>query len=64
MEEIIKKKLAKNWFKYLQEMICQEIEELEGKKIYSNILIGKEEKSLKKEEESLEFTKMEKFLKK
>ena len=32
MDEIIKKKLARNWFKTLQEVICQEIEELEGKK--------------------------------
>ena len=32
MDEIIKKKLARNWFKTLQEVICQEIEELEGRK--------------------------------
>ena len=31
METEIKKKLAKNWFKILQDMICNEIEELEGK---------------------------------
>jgi len=31
MDQIIKKKLAKNWFKTLQEVLCQEIEELEGK---------------------------------
>jgi len=31
MEENIKKKLAKNWFKILQDMICSEIEELENK---------------------------------
>ena len=30
MDEIIKKKLAKNWFKTLQELLCKEIEELEG----------------------------------
>tara|TARA_Y100000746_G_scaffold196006_1_gene178007 strand:+ start:39 stop:866 length:828 start_codon:yes stop_codon:yes gene_type:complete len=30
MDEIIKKKLARNWFKTLQEVLCQEIEELEG----------------------------------
>jgi len=29
MDQIIKKKLARNWFKTLQEVICQEIEELE-----------------------------------
>ena len=32
MDKLIKKKLARNWFKTLQEVICQEIEELEGKK--------------------------------
>ena len=29
MDEIIKKKLARNWFKTLQEVICNDIEELE-----------------------------------
>ncbi len=32
MDQTIKKKLARNWFKTLQEVICHEIEELEGKK--------------------------------
>ena len=32
MNAEMKKKLAKNWFKILQDMICQDIEELEGKK--------------------------------
>ena len=32
MDQIIKKKLARNWFKTLQEVICREIEELEAKK--------------------------------
>ena len=32
MEIDIKKKLAKNWFKVLQDIICQDIEEIEGKK--------------------------------
>ena len=31
MNQIIKNKLAKNWFKTLQEVFCKEIEELEGK---------------------------------
>ena len=31
MEEDIKKKLTKNWFKILQDMICKEIEEFENK---------------------------------
>ena len=30
MDQVIKKKLARNWFKTLQEVLCQEIEELEG----------------------------------
>jgi len=30
MDEIIKKKLVKNWFKTLQEVLCKEIEELEN----------------------------------
>ena len=30
MEQIIKKKIARNWFKTLQEVLCKEIEELEG----------------------------------
>ena len=32
MNKEIKKTIVKNWFKTLQEMICKEIEELEGKK--------------------------------
>jgi len=31
MDQIIKKKLTKNWFKTLQEVLCKEIEGLEGK---------------------------------
>ena len=32
MDNKIKKKLVKNWFKVLQDIICKDIEELEGKK--------------------------------
>ena len=32
MEADIKKKLVKNWFKLLQDIICRDIEELEGRK--------------------------------
>ena len=32
MDTEIKKKLAKNWFKVLQDIICKDIEEIEGKK--------------------------------
>ena len=31
MDEVIKKQLARNWFKTLQEVLCQEVEELEKK---------------------------------
>ena len=31
MDEIIKKQLVRNWFKTLQEVLCQEVEELEKK---------------------------------
>ena len=31
MDQIIKKKLVRNWFKTLQEVLCKEIEELEGR---------------------------------
>ena len=34
MDTKIKKKLVKNWFKVLQDIICKDIEELEGKKKY------------------------------
>ena len=32
MESEIKKRLARNWFQILQEVICKDIEEFEGKK--------------------------------
>ena len=32
MDNEIKKKLARNWFKTIQEVLCKDIEELEGKK--------------------------------
>ena len=32
MDKEIKKKLASNWFKLLQNTICNDIEKLEGKK--------------------------------
>ena len=64
MNQIIKNKLAKNWFKTLQEVFCKEIEELEGKSNLFKITIGKGETNLMKEEDSFEFTIMEKFLKK
>ena len=38
MDKEIKKKLARNWFKTIQEVLCQDIEELEGKKNLFKIL--------------------------
>ena len=32
MDTKIKKKLVRNWFKLLQDIICRDIEELEGRK--------------------------------
>ena len=55
MDQTIKKKLARNWFKTLQEVICQEIEELEAKKISSKLKIGKEVKTQMKVGANLEF---------
>jgi coproporphyrinogen III oxidase len=36
MNKEIKKKLARNWFKLLQNTICNDIEKLENKKIKFN----------------------------
>jgi len=33
MENIIKKKLARNWFSLLQDIICLEVEKIEKKKL-------------------------------
>ena len=33
MDQIIKKKLVRNWFKTLQDVLCKEIEELELDKL-------------------------------
>ena len=44
MDQYIKKKLVKNWFKTLQEVLCKEIEELEGKKSNLKLQIGIEVK--------------------
>ena len=53
MKNEIKKKLAKNWFKLLQEIICIEIEEIENKK---NIFSKKKwKKNFNKDEGGGEF---------
>ena len=38
MDKEIKKKLASNWFKLLQNIICDDIEKIENKKIKKNLL--------------------------
>ena len=43
MEPEIKKKLCRNWFKILQDVICREIEQIEKKKNL-NLKHGLEEK--------------------
>ena len=48
MDKEIKKKLVRNWFKILQETICEDIENIEKKK---NIFIIKNWKRSKKKNE-------------
>ena len=52
METDIKKKLAKNWFKILQDMVCFEIEEIEKSK--KKFISNHWEKKMK-EVENIEF---------
>ena len=60
MDKNINKKLASNWFKILQDIICKDIEEIENKKIFLIKKSGVEARI--KVEENLEFLKMVKFL--
>ena len=57
MEIDIKKKLVKNWFKVLQDMICFEIEEIEKnkKKFNLNQIIWKKTKKKMKVGANIEF---------
>ena len=57
MDKEIKKKIASNWFKTLQNIICFEIEKLSVKN-------GKKIQKRKKVEVNIEFSKMERYLKK
>ena len=41
MNEKLKKKLTSNWFKILQDSICDDIEKIEGKKNIFNSKFGK-----------------------
>ena len=53
MDQELKKRLSKNWFKILQDMICKDIEEIEGKKKIFNS--KKWERNHKKDEGGGEF---------
>ena len=55
MDKEIKKKLASNWFKLLQNTICNDIEKLENKKLNLNLKLGKEVKLKMKVVVNLEF---------
>ena len=62
MDQIIKKKIARNWFKTLQEILCQEIEELEGSSNLFKYKNWERGKNQMKVEVNSEFMKMEKYL--
>ena len=64
MNQELKKRLARNWFKILQEVICKEIEIIESRKKIFKKKDGLEGRKKKKVVESSEYLKMEKFLKK
>ena len=55
MDQYIKKKLAKNWFKTLQEVLCREIEEKEDKKTKFKITNWNKAKVMMKVEDNIEF---------
>ena len=63
MNQELKKRLARNWFKILQEVICKEIEIIESRKKIFKKKNGLEGIKKKKVEESSEYLKMEKFSK-
>ena len=64
MNKEIQKKLVKNWFKILQEMICKEIESLEkGKRKFISTKWSKNKKKMK-EVVNIELLRMVKYLKK
>ena len=60
----IKKDLTSNWFKTLQDAFCDDICKIEKKKLNLNPKPGKEVLKEMKVVVSIEFYKMEKFLKK
>ena len=62
MEIASKKNIVKNWFVILQEIITNDIEKLEKKKIFSKLKIGQEAQT--KEVDNFEFLKMVSCLRK
>ena len=63
MNQELKKRLARNWFKILQDVICKEIEIIESRKTILKKKTGLPATKKKKVEESSEYLKMEKFSK-
>ncbi len=64
MHNEVKKDLASNWFKILQNAICNDINKIEkNKKNFKSTNWQKNKKKMKVVE-NIEFLKMEKFLKK
>jgi hypothetical protein len=64
MDIDIKKDLTSNWFKLLQNAICDDIVKLERTNLNLNLLLGKEILKKMREVENTEFLVMEKYLKK
>ena len=60
MEISSKKNIVKNWFVILQDIITNDIEKLENKKMFLKLKIGQEAKT--KEVDNFEFLKMVSFL--
>ena len=63
MNSEIRKDLASNWFRTLQDSFCDDICNLEKKKLTSNQRLGKETIKKMRVVVNIEFYKMEKFLK-
>ena len=64
MDTSYKKDLASNWFKLLQNAICDDILKIEKNKIKFKETVWKRSKKKMKAVVNIEFSKMEKFLKK
>ena len=64
MNNQLKKSMTKNWFRLMQETICQDIEEIENKKKYLDQKIGKEVIIVMRVVEKSDYLKTEKYSKK